>query len=223
MKLSFSSISNYLNCPKKFYEVNVTYNWRDSSFAAMTGSDIHEKIENYIKGKTDILEIPQDDRVADIMQSLRAFYKDPQKYGVQIGVEEKFAVDENFKPVDYKDPKAVLRGKADLYIQDSLEFVITDWKSGKKRNNSLQAHIYGILLRPIVKTETFKCRFDYLDKGVGDTYSLRPQGLHYAEQIVKQVLSAKEFPERRNPLCAWCPVKSCSYWKEQVKREKSND
>jgi CRISPR/Cas system-associated exonuclease Cas4 (RecB family) len=216
MKLSFSSISNYLNCPKKFYEVNVTYNWRDSSFASIAGSDVHEKIEKFIKGQSDILEIPQDDRVKMVMESLRAFYADPSRHNItQIGVEEKFAVDENFEPVDYKDPKAILRGKADLFVENGQEFVITDWKSGKKRNNSLQAHIYGILLQPIVKAPIFRCRFDYLEKGVGDSYSLRPQGLHYAKQIVKSVLAAKEFPERRNPLCAWCPVKNCSYWKEQ--------
>ena len=222
MKLSFSSISNYLNCPRKFYEVNVTYAWRDASFATAKGEDIHGKIEKYINGTAETLDVPLDARLKGLMPRYRQMYADQGTEGhdYKVLVEQQYAVDENFQPCEWKSPKAILRGKVDFSIECPTNMSITDWKSGKMRTNSLQAHIYGLLVRPLTSAANLTCSFDYLDKGLGDSYQITDKGLSITKQIVEKVLEAKDFPERRNPLCPWCPVKSCSYWKEQARNAK---
>lgn len=221
-KLSFSSISNYLNCPRKFYEVNVTYSWRDASFATAKGEDIHGKIEKYITGQTEALDVPVDTRLKGLMPSYRDLYatQGMEASTHKVCVEKQYAVDENFQPCEWKSPKAILRGKVDFSIEYPTHMEIIDWKSGKKRSNSLQAHIYGLLVWPTVSVSKMTCSFDYLDKGLGDCYNITEKGLGTTKQIVEKVLEAKDFPERRNPLCPWCPVKSCSYWKEQLRNAK---
>lgn len=217
MKLSYSSISNYMMCPRKFYEVNVTYNWKDASPAMQKGTDVHKLIEQYIKGDTPELKLPAGDkRVADTCYTLRHFYEVGYP---KVGVEQAFAVDEEFKPVDYKSPKAILRGKIDVYTYTNDDLNIRDWKTGKKRDNSLQAHIYGLLTAEAMPAKNTFCSFDYLEKGMGNTYQITEKGLNYTKQIVRAVLDAKVFPERRNPLCPWCPVKSCSFWRDGYKKE----
>ena len=222
MKLSFSSINNYLNCPKKFYEVNVTYAWRDASFATAKGEDIHGKIEKYITGQSEKLDVAVDDRLKKLMPQYRQMYEtqDLPASTYKVCVEKQYAVDENFSPCEWKSPKAILRGKVDFSILHPLSLTVIDWKSGKKRSNSLQAHIYGLLVKPTVSVPDITCSFDYLDKGLGDSYQITDKGLSITKKIVEKVLEAKDFPERRNPLCPWCPVKSCSYFKERARNEK---
>lgn len=213
MKLSFSSISNFLNCPKKFYEVNVAYNWRDSTPRTLAGSDVHLTIETYIKSGDPSSPLPfTTERIKKKLQECQFLYKAMPKG--KTGCETQFAVDENFNQVPWNSPKAILRGKTDFFAEGGKVFSITDWKSGKKRDNKLQAKVYGVLVSTFT-AKPVRCTFDYLDNGVGDVHELTKDDIDSTKELVHYVLSAKDFPARENPLCGWCPVRSCPFWKDR--------
>lgn len=210
LKLSYSSISNYLQCPRKFKEVNVDYRFKDSSFAAHKGEDVHKKIEEYIIGISDTPPIENH----AVIENLRVTYKNlPAGYG--IGVEEMFAVDINGKSVAYKSPDAVLRGKIDAYVITPDRMIVFDWKTGKRRDNRMQATAYDILAGHLMDGQR-DFVFDYLKEGRDPAIKVSKEDRDNFWKIINTIENATEFPERPSPLCAWCPVPKafCKFKKE---------
>lgn len=203
-KLSYSSISNYLQCPRKFKEVNVDYRFKDSGVAAQKGTDIHKAIEDYIKGIS--VTYPLEDYQHTFIEAMRAMYKKKLPEGCTIGIEQSFAVDDQFNPCDYKDPKAILRGKIDLYVLTPNMLKVIDWKTGKRRDNKLQATVYDCLTNHLLPNGTRTFTFDYLKNGRDPEIVITEKDKYNLVNIIDTIQTAEEFPERPGPLCAWCPV-----------------
>lgn len=214
IKLSYSSISNYLQCPRKFKEVNVDYRFKDGSFATKKGEDIHKSIEEYIIGVTDTP--PLEGHPHTLIDSLRAMYKLPMPEGFSIGVEQLFAVDIDGKQVPYKSPNAVLRGKIDAYVVTPKQLLVIDWKSGKRRDNRMQATTYDILAGHLMPDGAHRFIFDYLKDGRDPSIEVSQADRDNFWKIINTIENANEFPEKPSPLCAWCPVPKafCKYKKE---------
>ena len=213
IKLSFSSISNYLQCPRKFKEVNVDYRFKDGSFATKKGEDVHKGIEEYITGVS--ATYPLGDYEHKAIQDLRVLYnKLPAGYG--IGVEETFAVDIDGNPVAYKDKNAVLRGKTDVFVLSPERLVVIDWKTGKRRDNRMQATTYDILTKHLLPDGKREFVFDYLKEGRDPAIEVSQADRDNFWKIINTIEEAKVFPEKPSPLCAWCPVPKafCKYKKE---------
>lgn len=214
MKLSFSSIQNFLLCPKKFKEVNVDYNWRDASFAAASGTDVHKRIEDYITGRTEIADIKMTPRLDSRLKAAKLLFQNNTGV-VKVSVEQPMAVNKDFELVPYKDNSAILRGKIDFLLQGVSGISIIDWKSGKMRDNKLQSDVYGLLTKPMAGNAKIRTEFDYLEKGIGDSYVVTDSDIDNAKKLVCQVLGATEFPTRPNGLCPWCPVRNCPHFKKE--------
>lgn len=214
IKLSYSSISNFLQCPRKFKEVNVDYRFKDSSFAANKGTDIHKNIEEYITGVSD--EFPLGDYAHPVIENLRGLYKTELPAGHKVGVEECFAVNIKGEPVDYKDKTAVLRGKIDLYVLTPQILKVIDWKSGKRRDNRMQSTAYDILTRHLLPNGKREYVFDYLKDGRDPALEVSQADRDNFWKIINTIQEATVFPEKPSPLCAWCPVPKafCKFKKE---------
>lgn len=203
-KLSYSSISNYIQCPRKFKEVNVDYKFKDSSFSSVSGVDIHKKIEDYIKGSSAVYPLGNYDHA--VIKCLRETYGAKKSNLYEIGIEQTFAVDGNYSPCDYKDKNAILRGKIDLYVLTPTKLRVIDWKSGKRRDNTLQATIYDILVSHLMPKGDRTFTFDYLSNGADPAIVVSDKDRNNAIKMIDTIQNAKEFPERPGPLCKWCPV-----------------
>lgn len=203
-KLSYSSISNFLQCPRKFKEVNVDYRFKDSSFAINKGIDIHKTIEDYIKGISSAY--PLGDYDHPVIKKLRLSYNVEKPKGYEIGVEKTFAIDDTYSPCEYKDPKAILRGKIDLYVLTPTVLHVIDWKSGKRRDNKLQATVYDVLTHHLLPNGKHEFTFDYLKEGKDPAISITEKDKDNLVKIIDTIQGSQEFPEKPGPLCKWCPV-----------------
>ena len=209
-KLSYSSISNWLLCPRKFKEINVEYNFRDASFATAKGTDVHKKLEEYVNGKAS--EYPLDYK-HPLLDTLRTMYAQQKGKPYTIQTESMFAVDINGNPVGYKDDNAVLRGKIDLLITSPAEVLVVDYKTGKRRDNTLQASCYGVLTQGLAGGKPVSAVFDYLDKGRDEPIKVDKAMRDHVYDLIRDINNCREFPERPNNLCAWCAVATCPFFK----------
>lgn len=203
-KLSYSSISNFLQCPRKFKEVNVDYRFKDSSFFAQKGTDIHKTIEDYIKGDSAVY--PLGNYEHPVIEQLRKSYHVKKPSGYVIGVEQQFAINSSYAPCDYKDPDAILRGKIDLYVLTPTVLKVIDWKSGKRRDNRLQATTYSVLTNHLLPNGKQEFVFDYLQNGKDPAITVTEKDKENLVKLIETIQTAEEFPERPGPLCKWCPV-----------------
>lgn len=199
MKYSFSAISSWVNCPNAYYECYVLRKWYKETKETKRGNLVHKELEDYILG---VVDIPPDVRPCDdLLDVLRAL---PDVY-----VEAALAVDRDGLCVPYDSPDCVLRGKIDVLVGMPDIMWVIDWKTGKRRDNTLQAAVYGVLVKGIVPNLPVKATFDYLDKG-------RDQAIHHSEaaqkrvwELIKKIEEATEFPCKPSGLCGWCGVETC--------------
>lgn len=131
-KHSYSSTGTYATCPQQYYKVNwlrvPEYQSTDNE-ANIRGSLIHDHIEHCVLEDEpytlpDELHPEQDyNWILDDFRSLT---------GLKIP-EMQLAIDKQWKPCDYKDPRAWYRGKVDLTCIKGTHMNVKDLKSGKRK------------------------------------------------------------------------------------------
>ncbi len=134
---SFSSWSAYQTCPRQFYELRVAKNFREpKSKQIIWGEEVHTALEKNIKeGKP-------------IPTSMEHFNPVVEKILAAPGenhAELELACDMNLRPVGFWDEDAWVRGKGDLVKINGHKGIAFDWKTGKKKSNSLQLDLMSIL------------------------------------------------------------------------------
>ena len=186
---------------------------------------------------------PQDiDQVWQAMVQARKDPIPPQLYGETRGLlvrfarnfvldldqvwqaEAELAVDKNGLPIDYMDPKAFVRGRADLVLVDGLSAEIQDWKSSwvalseKELRDDLQAQTYAMLLAKMNPAlEEVRVRFVYPRTGAAPVAIYYPndieeawqrwRGIHeMLERAVADVDNDKLWPATPGKHCARCFV-----------------
>lgn len=201
---SFSSISTYNQCPRKFEELYIHRRWKDKSREISRGDIIHKELEEYLLGKRkERPTVEPKDGLLDLLVKAKA------------QPELSLAVAADMKPVGFWSKGARLRGKLDVVIA-GREVLAWDWKTGKRRDNSLQADVYYTLLRGnYPKADTIKVVFDYLDKGRQPPYEPNRTAVMRVTETMDRIDRARAFPPRPSPLCGWCSVESCEYWEER--------
>jgi CRISPR/Cas system-associated exonuclease Cas4 (RecB family) len=125
---SYSSITMFDQCPKKYYHLRVVKDIKEpESDAMMYGKDLHLAAENYIHAGTPIPEkyayiIP----MLDKLKSISGEKLVEQKMGLK-------KVDGRLVPCDFFDKEVWYRGVADLLIIDREkgEARVVDYKTGK--------------------------------------------------------------------------------------------
>ena len=134
----------------------------------------------------------------------------------QMYLEQKWAVDENFKSVPYTSPKAVMRGIVDLALElESGHVVIIDHKSGKKkgiRSYGEQLDIYKVLgLAAFPDAKQIQCAIHFLVDGTimwdqPNSPSRIREILH--PWLRRYLLGCEDglvgYTERPSFLCGWC-------------------
>ena len=216
---SYSSISLFDQCPKKYYHLRVAKDIKEPESEAMNyGTDVHAAAEHYIRdgkplpGKYKYIE--------PMLESLKAI--DGEKLcEYEMGV--KF-VDGKIIPCGFHDPDRYWRGIADLLIlnREKAEARIIDYKTGKsaqyadtKQLRLLAGATFAHFLE--IKTIRAGLLFVVARDFVKEDYTLAgPEG--YFEPfhpIVDQLKACHEnevWNPKRNFTCkGWCPVLKCSH------------
>lgn len=210
---SYSSLTNFENCPYQYFKVRVEKSVPRMEFKeAAAGTNIHKDVELYCKG-----EAPLEN------QSLKQLV-DETLHGLDkscLHFEYQLSVTKDQQATEWDAENCYHRGILDvLYVDDSPVAQIFDWKSGKINLYSQQLKANAItVFAKYPHVETVKTNYVWLkfnQKTPGKVFRDFKEPIW--EQFVKRAdkleaaLANNVWPKNKTGLCKrYCPVTSCEH------------
>lgn len=210
---SFSSLTQYRNCPKQYHEVRFLKNFKEvKGEEALWGDRVHKSIEKYLTDGTPLLEgmdvwLP----ILEPFRKLRGI----------LHVENQLAITAGFQPCAWFAKDTWCRGIIDALWIDGAVAKAVDWKTGKRKPNSDQLALFALLVfAHYPEVQDVRTKFVWLKPGVVDptetfTRDMIPQLWQLFLQDVKRIeysIASDVWTPRTSGLCsAWCPVVTCSF------------
>lgn len=218
LKHSYSSLSEFEQCPKKYYHKRIAKDVVDpGSEASIYGERVHKAFEDRLR---DGITLPTDlAKHEDKCQAILALGN--------IEPEKELVLTEDLIPTGWWAKDAWLRSKLDVFGVRKKRAMVLDWKTGKRKPDFLQLELSAMqtmLHYPSIEevnTGYVWLRDDKIDK---ETYT-RDE----LDGIVKKVQDKADRIEeakdlgvwqaKPSPLCGWCPAKDiCQYADKGRKR-----
>lgn len=203
---SLSRLSLYEMCPRRFKFKYIDKLPELVEDAGQFGRLVHEMIAKQLKGEgiDDLLvDLPDEerDRALDYVKKAISF-----DVGKVIGVEVKFAVDENLDVVDFESSKAVLRGIIDVVSEKDGEYYIWDWKTGRSKPTAFQIMFYAFVLYKNLPIS--KAGYVLLSSNEALLFDVDMTGLKLTAKkvdgLIKKLEQDEEFKPKAGPHCAYC-------------------
>ena len=215
VKWSFSSLKQFVNCPKQYHEVKVLNNYKvqDTKYTIF-GKDVHKAFEDYALGKAELPKLykkykPLVDAVLDI---------EGDKY-----IEHQLALRIDYTPCPFDAPDYWVRGIADLLIVKGDQAYVIDYKTGNdKYADTKQLKLMAQMIFfhfPQVKSVKGGLLFVLKNKFV-DEYYTRDKIDKYWEDFrpdlmrLEMSIETGKWLKRPSGLCKFCPVSSCEFNQE---------
>ena len=213
---SYSSLSTFKQCPKKYYHLKVAKDVKDVGSSAMYyGNQVHKAAEDYIK---DGVPIPTKfkflQRPLDVLNKI-----DGDKHcEIRMGVTKQ---DNEYTPTGFFGKDVWRRGVADLLIVNGKKAYLIDYKTGKNAEyaDTKQLDLLaGATFTHFPEVETIKSALLYVvsndfirKKHTADLcksyFTVFDEELDRLEVALEEdVWNAVE-----SGLCKFCPVTSCEH------------
>jgi len=217
---SYSSITLFEQCPKKYYHLRIAKDIKEPESEAMNyGKDLHLAAEEYIRDGKPLPE--KYAYIKDLLDKLNLI-KGEKLCENKLAV--KLTTDNRLTPCDFFDKDVWYRGIADLIILDreNQEARIIDYKTGKsaKYADTKQLKLLAACVfthYPEIKIIKAGLLFVVSKEFIKEEYDTHHK-LAYFEQfkpLVNQLDACIEngvWNPKRNFTCSkWCPVKSCAH------------
>lgn len=217
---SFSTWSAYQTCGRQFYEMRIAKNFKEpKSKQIIWGEEVHTAIEHNIKTGS---VIP--DSMAHFSPVVERILAAPGENHAEL----ELACDINLSPTGFWDTDTWVRGKGDLVKINGSKGIVFDWKTGKKKPNSLQLDLMTVLaFAKFPDVEELATGFVWFQDPSRPTVKHyhrdhAPRLLDQFAQGVDDMLWSEEhnvWPERPSGLCkpnprtgyAGCPVTTCKH------------
>ena len=216
MKWSFSGLNQYGNCPRQFNEVKNLKNFAVKVSQQMQyGTDVHKALEDYVRDGT----------------SLPKFYL---KYQPMIDalleipgdtyVEYKMALSTDKLPCEFDSPDYWVRGIVDFMVIDDTEAFIVDYKTGSnKYPDTKQLKLMALMTLayfPKVTRINAGLLFVAYNSFLTEEYNRSDSSMlwdAFTPDLTRLAHSIENdyWPLNPTPLCRWCPVQSCEFYKER--------
>lgn len=214
---SYSRYADYKQCPLKAKLKHIDKIQEPPNAAMARGGELGKKIEAYIKGQLAKLP-PEFKPVAAKAKLLREKFK---KKLLPVVVEDSWAMTREWARTVWNDwDNCWLRVKVDAaYHEDEETLDLTDWKSGKFRQEMNddyveQLELYALsalVLMPHLKK--VRVCLEYFDQGL--TYPPKDKPMEFTqadvpklkklwEKRVKPMMADTKFAPRPNDKCCWC-------------------
>jgi CRISPR/Cas system-associated exonuclease Cas4 (RecB family) len=209
---SFSSLKDFIGCPRRYYEIKVCNNFQQKLTQAITyGKDVHSALEKYVK---DGKELPTN------YQRFRSTVDALIEIPGQKMVEYEMALRRDKTPCSFNDKDRWVRGIADLLIvHDDVAYVI-DYKTGNANYPDLeQLKLMALMIFAIYpEVQEVKGALVFLLKNrlVTENYT-RDQVDKMWELFeskvarLEQAFQTNEWTPNPTPLCGYCPVTTCEF------------
>jgi len=213
-KWSFSSLKEYVNCPKQYQEVKVLKRYFKQTTPEMTyGNEVHKALENYVKDGTPLVKNyshfkPLMDTIIEI---------EGEKFP-----EQRMALDKDGNACKYSE--GWVRGIVDLLIVRGDTGYILDYKTGSnKYPDPKQLKLMALMTfahHPEINTINAGLLFVAYNSFVDETYqrsdidslwaSFEPDLRRLDNSYVTDMWNPNP-----TPLCGWCPVRTCEHYKDR--------
>lgn len=213
---SFSSLKEYVNCPRQYQELRVLKRYEKKATEQMLyGTVVHKACEDYVgEGK------PLEKNYERFKPMLDALIEIPgTKYP-----EYQMALGKDKEPCKFGDPDRFVRGIVDLLIVDGDHAFIVDYKTGSNRYpDPKQLKLMALMTFahfPEVQHVKAGLMFVMHNSFMPENYSRDeiPKLWKYFEADLERLSYSYEndvWNPNPTPLCGWCPVNTCEFHKER--------
>jgi len=213
---SYSSLKDYINCPKQYQEVKVLKNYqKEMTQQILYGNVVHKALENYIKDGEPLAENYQ--RFAPLMDTLKEI---PGEFHPEL----RMALNFDRKACKWSDPECWVRGIVDFLVIDGEHAFIVDYKTGSNKYPDVkQLRLMALMVMehfPQINKVKAGLMFVMHNTFITEEYT-REESEKLWNSFIPDLERLKLSYEKDiwhatpNNLCGWCPVKSCEHHKER--------
>ena len=216
IKWSYSALKDYQNCPKQYHEVKVLKRFvKKPTKQTQYGLEVHSALENYVKDGAPLPpHLKQYARQLDPLREMEG-----EKYP-----EHKMALTFDRTPCSFGATDYWVRGIADLLVVDGDQAFIVDYKTGSNRfPDPKQLQLMALMTFahfPEVKHVKAGLLFVAHEHFVTSEYArensdrLWTDFLAPIERLRLSFVNGSWQPNP-TPLCGWCPVSTCEFFREK--------
>ena len=213
---SFSSLKDFINCPKQYYHTKVAKDFEKKTTQQMLyGTEVHKACEDYVRDGTPLAKNylrfkPQLDALLEI---------GGQKY-----CEHQMALTAEREPCAFDSDTRWVRGIVDLLIVDGADAYIVDYKTGSNRYpDPKQLKLMALMtFAHFPEVERIKAGLLFVMHNTFVTEEYSREGIDELWECFAPDLMRLDIAYQRNswspkagPLCGWCPVSSCNFYRER--------
>lgn len=212
IKWSYSSLKDYVTCPRQYYEVKVAKTFfKKPTQQMLYGSAVHKALEDYTKEK-----VPLEKNYERYQPMLDALLDiDGEKLP-----EYRMAINTELEPCSFGAVDYWVRGIVDLLIINGDTAHIVDYKTGSAKYPdvkqlklmSLMTYAHFPEVQKIKAGLLFVAHNTFIDEEYERDQSeeLWKDFLPDLERL-KLSYDNDKWPENPTPLCGWCPVNTCQF------------
>lgn len=213
MALSHSRLSDYMQCPRKFYVKYVAKDWPEQSDSPhlIRGSNVHKALENYIIKKTVGAEGISESTLKEV-EATKPFIDQVISQFEKVYPEIQLAVNKDFKKVEWFAKDAYYRAIIDMLAMNPTSAFIGDFKTGKMNEYSGyggQLHLAAcMVMSAFPPLEEVVVAYIYVDHK--EIFKLKftradlPDLLKYYHEKIAEVNADASFLPKINEFCKWC-------------------
>jgi CRISPR/Cas system-associated exonuclease Cas4 (RecB family) len=213
---SFSSLKDFINCPKQYYHIKVAKDFeKKATHQMLYGTEVHKACEDYVRDGTPLLKnYERFKSQLDALLEIRG-----TKY-----CEHEMALTQDREPCAFDSDTRWVRGIVDLLIVDGADAYIVDYKTGSNRYpDPKQLKLMALMTYahfPEVQNIKAGLLFVMHNTFVTEEYDrkdINKLWQNFLPELNRLQVAYENniwFP-KAGPLCGWCPVSSCNFYRER--------
>jgi RecB family exonuclease len=213
---SFSSLKDFVNCPKQYFHTKIAKDYEKKATEQMLyGTAVHKALEDYVKDSAPLAKNyerfkPQLDALLLIPGTRYCEYE--------------MALTPDRKPCAFGSDTRWVRGIVDLLIVDGNDAYIVDYKTGSNRYpDPKQLKLMALMTFahfPEVSFIKAGLLFVMHNTFITEEYTRQDMdklwGVFNSDLMRLQVAYENNvWQPKPSPLCGWCPVNSCKFYREK--------
>jgi hypothetical protein len=207
MPWSYSSLTAFETCPRRFYLTRVSKEVVEGDTeATLWGKTVHTALEHRIRdGKP----------MSDLLRKYEPIAARIAAMSGEVTTETPICLTESFKQTGWTSKDAWVRGIVDLTVKKDDKVLMLDWKTGKRKHDSDQLKLFAgmaFAVDPEVKEVT--TGFVWLKENKTDKEKYYRDDVptiwqHFIPRVrrLDAAHSNNNWPAKPSGLCrSWCPV-----------------
>lgn len=211
---SYSSLKDFINCPKQYYEVKIAKSVvKKVTEQMLYGTEVHKAVEDYVRENKPLAK-----HYSHYKPVLDELLKIPgERYP-----EYQMALKLDKTKCEFDDADRWVRGIVDLLIVDGEDAFIVDYKTGSnKYPDPKQLKLMALMTYahfPEVQNIKAGLLFITRNSFVPEEYvrtDIDKLWTEFQGDLIR-LQNAYEnnfWPEKPSGLCGWCPIESCKFHK----------